>query len=173
MSYPDWRKLLLLPALLLSTPLLGESYDIAVLKVALTYNFAKYVHWPDVPARADLTMCYFGDGNDRFFAQVQGKRVGERSVVVRRTDSVSRVSGCDLVYLGTKERSLMTRLHYQLERQPVLTISDIPGYVSQGGMIELIESGEKLRFKINQREVKNAGLDVSAQILKLALEVRK
>jgi hypothetical protein len=50
----------------------------------------------------------------------------------------------------------------------VLTISDIPGFARDGGMICLVRTGNRLGFEIDPRAVAEAGLGVRAQLLDLA-----
>jgi len=49
--------------------------------------------------------------------------------------------------------------------RPILTISDIPGFASHGGMIEMKYHNKKLTFVVNVQAVKRAGLYISAQLL--------
>jgi hypothetical protein len=52
-----------------------------------------------------------------------------------------------------------------------LTISDTPGFVQAGGIIELKLRAGRIRFDINQGAARQVGLKLSSQLLKLADEV--
>ena len=53
----------------------------------------------------------------------------------------------------------------------MLTISDVPDFAAQGGMIGLKLRADRVRFDINQGASRRAGLVLSSQLLKLADEV--
>jgi len=50
----------------------------------------------------------------------------------------------------------------------VLTVSDNEDFTSQGGMLGLLRSDSRILFQANTSAIRNAGLLVSAKVLKLA-----
>jgi hypothetical protein len=50
----------------------------------------------------------------------------------------------------------------------VLTVADRPGFLEEGGVIELKLSGGRVRFDINLAAAREAGLRLSSQLLQLA-----
>ena len=58
-----------------------------------------------------------------------------------------------------------------LGSQPVLTVSDLPGFAQQGGVIGLVRQGGRLRFEINRGVAQAAGLRLSVDLLSLAMSV--
>ena len=55
--------------------------------------------------------------------------------------------------------------------RPMLTISDQPGFVDRGGMIEMKLVAGRTRFDINLAAARAAGLNLSSQLLQLAERV--
>jgi len=55
---------------------------------------------------------------------------------------------------------------------PILTVSDAPGFLDEGGMIELRIIDRRIRFAVNVQAASRAGLRLSSQLLDLAIEVR-
>ena len=58
-----------------------------------------------------------------------------------------------------------------LAGQPVLTVGDQAGFNAAGGMIELVSVAGRIVFQANPAAIRNAGLVVSAKVLKLARAV--
>lgn len=56
--------------------------------------------------------------------------------------------------------------------QPVLTVSDAPGFVAAGGMIGLVQASGHIVFEANPVAIRNCNLMLSAKVLKLARIVR-
>ena len=54
------------------------------------------------------------------------------------------------------------------QSESVLTISEIDGFCSQGGIIQLVERRGKLRFFINNKAAGESRLTLSSQLLKMA-----
>jgi hypothetical protein len=55
-----------------------------------------------------------------------------------------------------------------LKGKSILTIGDQPWFLEQDGMIRFVNSDNKIRFQINVDAVKEAGLEVSSKLLRLA-----
>ena len=53
----------------------------------------------------------------------------------------------------------------------MLTVSDIPGFAAKGGVFEFRTRDGRLAFVINNTRARASGIQVSASLLNLALEV--
>ncbi len=79
--------------------------------------------------------------------------------------------GCQVLFLESVDGTLPVDGLHALAATPVLTISDVPDFAAQGGMIGLKLRADRVRFDINQGASRRAGLVLSSQLLKLADEV--
>ena len=77
-----------------------------------------------------------------------------------------------LVYFHDEAGPMHPRVLADLWGQPVLTVGNSRGFVARGGMIGLVRNGGNIVFEANPGAVRNAGLVVSARVLKLARQVR-
>src|SRR6185437_7492191 len=74
-------------------------------KAAYLTKFGIFVEWPNSVfegPQSPIVLCIAGadpfDGTlDKI---VQGQRIGDRKIVVRRMDAVTRDSGCEILYAG-------------------------------------------------------------------------
>lgn len=142
-------------------------------KAAFLYNAAKFVDWPtDTMAGGSFAVCVLGDDPfgpllDEFTTRpLKGKRV-----VVRRFNSLDKLRECQLVFITATERRRLGAVFGVLRDLPVLTVSDMDGFVRSGGMIEMSMDKGKLTFDVNHRQNRRQGLKISAQMLKLAREI--
>lgn len=154
-------------------------------QAAFLVNFLRYTQWP--PDRA-------GNPGDPLVITVVGDP--EASDVLRRlTDVVPPIDGRRVevqrvefplgadatVRAGISERLRRSHLVFvqglddeagailvDLSGQPVLTVSDRPGFARGGGMIELQRRGGRIAFNANPDAIRNARLVMSAKVLKLA-----
>ncbi len=55
----------------------------------------------------------------------------------------------------------------------VLTVSDLPRFTQRGGMVQFVLEGNRIRFEVNATAVERAGLALSSELLKVAVNVRR
>lgn len=141
-------------------------------KAGFVYNFAKFVEWPDrvfTAAAAPLRLCILGkaplDGKLQLLAERQAQG---HPIEVIDNPSPQDWRNCQMLYLGADQASRMKTLRGALAHTPVLTISDIPNFAQQGGMIELYIEEGRVRFAINLAMAQQAGLKLDAQMLRMA-----
>jgi len=139
---------------------------------ALNYNFAKYADWPGEAHAESIDLCYFTDSFKNSFTELHDKAIFDKPVSTRQINDVEQTGRCHLVYIDRSERRILQRLFVYLRDKPVLTVSDIAGFVDDGGMIEIIQRDNKFRFKVNMSKMQSSNLKMSSQVLKLAVEVK-
>jgi len=148
--------------------------DMFDIKSALTYNFAKFTQWPETLLHSEKwQLCYFGEQYRGSFMAIASKTIANKTLNIVELTDVVGVSRCDIIYIDSRYRHLLQRLFLAISNQPILTISDISGFTSLGGMIELVSKDNRLQFNINQQALDNADLSISSQVLSLALSVKR
>jgi hypothetical protein len=169
---------LALALLLLHSPLRAESAasrDLQI-KAAIVYRLARYVAWPETSLReppASFHLCMLGDGP---FAQAlrsaESYKVDEHPIRFMPLDqAVGRIGDCHLLYVSGGAWNASRNVLEDLRSQPVLTISDVPGFVYQGGMVGLVKKQKRIAFEININRATDAGLKINAELLDLATVV--
>ncbi len=151
---------------------IAEPPDSRSLIAALNYNFAKYADWPGEEQADSIRLCYFTDSFKNSFTELHDKAIFDKPVSTRQINDVEQTSHCHLVYIDRSERDILQRLFIYLRDKPVLTVSDIAGFVDDGGMIEIVRVNNKFRFKVNMSRMESSNLKMSSQVLKLAVEVK-
>jgi hypothetical protein len=161
---------------LLVTTMGGEISETAneyEVKAAFLYKFASFVEWP--AEAQSSTLCIGVVGQDPFGSMldrvVKGKSINGRNFAIRRYKSAKEAAACQIVFVSSSER---TRLHTILEylrRSSVLTVSDIPGFCQNGGMIDFEILDQKVRFAINPEAAEQAHLKLSSKLMSVAVFV--
>ncbi len=150
-----------------------SEYD---LKAALVYKISKFVRWPatDKPPAGAFRVCvagrdYFGPAIDALKGQVLQ---GQPLEIVRPGVGEIATAGCQVVFVSRSESGNFAALLQPIAGKAVLTMSDIEGFASHGGIVEFETRNKKLVFRINPDNGRRAGLEISAQLLQLATVVR-
>jgi hypothetical protein len=145
-------------------------------KAAFLFHFAQFVDWPPEAfkdAASPLTYCTAGEDpfHGALEASLNGKMIGARPVRVIHFRQVQEIQGCQIVFLGTPEKKLMSAMLGNLRASPILTVGESEGFVQGGGMIGFFLEDNKVRFDINLDAAEHAKLKISARLLALAKTV--
>jgi hypothetical protein len=146
-----------------------SQYDV---EAAYLYNFAKFVRWPAAVSDSPLKICVMGQ--DPFGAAldeaVGQERIEGRRLAADRLTSDS-VHGCSVLFISNSEEPRVDRILAQTASSPVLTVSDMPGFLEHGGMIQFLVKDDRVRFGVNLDAANRAGVTLSSQLLKVAASV--
>ncbi len=147
-------------------------------KGAYLYNFGKFVQWPRQARSASSNSFFicvlgqdpFGPAMD---ATLADEALDGKNVVVRRISDPRGGADCHVVFVSASEESRLKSILDVLDKQSVLTVSDMPQFLARGGMIQFVLAENRVRFEVNLDAAQRAGLSLSSQLLKVALTVRK
>lgn len=144
-------------------------------KAAFLYNFAKFVDWPESARPAAGEPFTIGVlGKDPFgptLETIAKGEIGGRPVKICRIRKPDLIEPCQVLFISPSERKNLPVILKKLTNRPVLTVSDIPGFAAQGGIIEMLTIDRRIRFKVNLQNARDAGLEISSHLLGLAVSV--
>jgi hypothetical protein len=147
-------------------------------KAAYLYNFGRFVAWPDKGETAKnqpFEICVLGE--DPFGAAldttVAGATIGGKGVVTKRITSPGEIDDCRVLFVSASEGGRLTEVLNALAKASVLTVSDIPQFSQHGGMIQFVLDGRRVRFEVNLTNAQGAGLNLSSELLKVAMRVTR
>jgi hypothetical protein len=148
------------------------------LKAAFIYNFLKFAEWPSNRFENATAPFVVGvHGEDLVFEMlvvaVRNRSVGGRPISVRHVTNIDDASACHLIFFAKQEDSSAPALLSALRDASVLTVGESPVFGRNGGMINFVYEGDKLRFEINISSVERSNLHLSAQLQKLARKVHR
>jgi hypothetical protein len=143
-------------------------------KAAYLLNFGKFVTWPVNPPSQDFPICVFGADpfGSLLDATVRGEKIDGKPVVAQRIKAGENAAACKVLFIGRSEESQRKRLLAGLKKSGVLTVSDIPGFLDHGGMIQFVTTGSRVRFEVNLNAAQEGGIALSSELLKVATAVR-
>ncbi|MCX7096370.1 MAG: YfiR family protein [Methylococcales bacterium] len=164
----------LLLALLLTCPFTSqawaESANEDAIKTALLFNFFKFIECPEDVSQMAYTLCTTASGSlGDSLSVLEKKAVHGKPIVVRRGVNGGSLKNCNMVFISAVENAVKTI--QDLKGLPVLTVSDIPQFIGQGGMIGLVQKNHRLGFEINLDVVKAVDIRISSQMLRLAKNI--
>jgi hypothetical protein len=154
-------------------PPVSREYQI---KAAFLYNFTKFVEWP--PSRfatpeSPIIIGILGDNpfGDVLETIVKDRRVNNRPIEIRLVATKAEAAAVHVLFSGAGHEQQIAAMRGLLQAQSVLTVGETPQFAASGGIIDFIVGDDKVRFFINAGSGDQAGLKISAQLLKLSIPV--
>lgn len=145
-----------------------------VVKTAFIYNFFKFTDWPvatNAQQQPTYNLCFAGSAQQysQAIAALEGKEAAGKPLAVKREVRGEGLKSCHMVVVLAEDGVEVLR---ELASLPVVTVSDMAGFIHRGGMIGLVQNDNRLGFEVNL-EIANANnIRFSSQMLKLAKSVR-
>jgi len=144
----------------------GESEPALIIKIG------KFVRWPETAfanSHGVLQLCVVGEAEgDAALDTLNGKKLQDRVIEVAHLSHEDSLAGCQIIFINRSERERLAELLAAVARTPVLTVSDMQGFVAQGGMIGFTAVNGTTGFEINRAASSRAGLTIGAQLLQIA-----
>lgn len=142
-------------------------------KAVFLFNLIHFVEWPaNIPTTDAFTIAIFG--NDPFGEVLDKTIIGERKnnkpIRIKRFQSLDEIvkGYCDMLFISADALPRWDDLREKLKDQPTLTVADSKGFTQQGGMINLVRQGSKIKVEISRAAVDKPGFSVSSKLLSLA-----
>ena len=177
-----WRKVagcLMLALYVLASPL-AYADQAATLKAAFVLNFLKFIEYPSTggsDTNGTWLIAIIGDDPLNTTLQgfldrklIQGHKI-EVQIFATMTEWKRIHRPCRAVLLNPAALSDWDRIRSELSVSPVLTISATPGFCAKGGMLNLFEQENRIRFEANPAAAEQHGLKLRSELLKLAVIV--
>jgi hypothetical protein len=145
------------------------------IKAAYIYKFMNFVEWPQAgAANGPITLCVAGkDPFGRILDQgFQGKRLGERVIVIQRVSELRLARGCQILFVGPISEKEYRVLQKEIQGAPVLSVSDDVEPPSRDATIVFRNVCGRILFDIRAEAARASGIEISSQLLKLARSTR-
>lgn len=146
------------------------------LRGVYVYNFVRFTEWPTgtfASSTAPLTLSVIGDPDLGSTLQrlLAGKSLDTHPIVVNIANDPPACASSQAVFIGSSRQKDVGSVLTAVGDHPVLTMSDVPSFVRQGGMIRIFTSDQRLRFEVNARAAGRSRLVISSRLLQLAENV--
>ncbi len=148
------------------------------LKAAFLYNFTKFIEWPTNRFQdANAPFVVAVAGNSPCTAELeeiaQERKINGRSLIIKLVKTPEAAKGAHVLFVSVSEDARLKEWLTAAHNAGILSVGESEPFFKQGGIINFILEGEKIRFDLNIGRADATGLRVSAQLQKLARSVRR
>ena len=168
-----WGAALCCALLLFGSVLHSEQVAEYQVKAEFIERFTRFVEWPSTAhSERGNTFSIGVIGENPFNSYLthiaSDRKIKGKSVEVRQVAPGESLAAFDIVFISSSERKNLSGVLTRAGNLPVLTIGDTSGFAESGVMINFYNSGDQVRFEINESAVDHCGLKVSSKLLALA-----
>lgn len=147
-------------------------------KAAYLFNFGKFVRFApsqSVSDRQSFDICIVGEDplGSTLDDLTANERLDSKPVRVLRLKTASEARSCAIAYISAAEGDRLDTDLIALRGHEILTVSDAPGFLQRGGMIQFVTAENHVRFAVNLDAVRNAQISLSSELLKVATSVSR
>jgi hypothetical protein len=149
-------------------------------QVKATYlsKFGRFVEWPAKVAQApsdSFSICVLGQDpfGPALNVVIADETIAGKSVVAKRIPAPQDAANCRVLFISSSENTRLKQILIMLGDTSVLTVSDLPEFTQRGGMVQFVSEGDRVRFEVNLATAERAGLTLSSELLKVAVNVRR
>lgn len=137
----------------------------------MIYNFLKYVQWPGELNTGDFIIGVIGDDDvyNTLNTWYGNKNRGDKTLIVKKFNSVGEISSCQLLYIGSGADKDFETIHQKVLSEPTLTVTDKNGLGNKGSCINFRIVNNRLKFELNQASVDAKNLKISSQLTAMAI----
>jgi hypothetical protein len=144
------------------------------IKAAFIFNFARLIEWPQTAFPEPTSPLVIGVLGDNPFHEdlqktLRDKAVDKHPLIIKEFKSLGEATNCHILFISNSEKPRLAQVLEGVKRTSVLTVGEMERFTENGGMINFIREGTKIRFRINHETAADAGLKISSKLLSLAL----
>jgi hypothetical protein len=143
-------------------------------KASFLYKFLDYVEWPPGVDSVDAPIVIGVWGPEVLAEEVSrlvaGEKQSGRPVSVIQVREIDALAGMRVLFIARDETGIagITRVARQ---KNILTVTEVPGGLSQGSVVNFVSSEGRVRFEISLDAAEKSGLKISSRLLGLAKNV--
>jgi len=145
------------------------------IKALYLFNFTKYVDWPVAATNAQpfvIGLAGAQDVKSDLAEIIKGKQLQGREIVIRPVATPAELKGCHILFIGDGNRQRIGELLRAVQGTAVLTVGEVEGFLTLGGMINFTNQGNRVKLEIGLDNVQQARLNMSAKLLAVANVLR-
>ncbi len=146
------------------------------LKVLFLLNIVRFSEWPVLEqVTTNLNICHRDTSTSfkRALKPLEQKTVhgfNLRGITIDQNDDIN---DCHVLYIGSSGKLKVAEYLPQVSDNNILTVSEIGGFASRGGMVELYKEKQQIKLIINMDAVRKENIKLSSKLLKFSTVLRE
>ncbi|MBE9561948.1 MAG: YfiR family protein [Proteobacteria bacterium] len=146
------------------------------IKAVYLSKLIHFITWPTIAfssVDAPYQLCILGEDPFKHNIDIvfRDRKIKNRSVIIKRLSQTSTTDRCHILFVAASHLRQVSFIvdNVHNKKKHTLTVSDMPAFIRQGGMIELYSNRKRqVRLAIDPETLLEAKLKVSANLLRIS-----
>jgi len=149
----------------------NEAADEYAVKAMFVYNFAKYFDWSVINSQQDFVIGVVGNCaiTEKLTEISKRKKLLDHTLRVRVVTHPSDVYEMQIVFVPRGNSHMLDKLVPFAKEKNILIITEEKGLLTKGSHINLININGKVRFEMDENNIRESGMKVSKELSSLAV----
>lgn len=143
----------------------------AIIQASYIYNIAKLVEWREPSMRqGPFVIGVLGSGNlyQELVNKYATRSIGKQPIEVRKLPESPEVDRCHILFIPAEDKDLLPRILEQANTRSSLIITDYPGALDNGAVVNFVKAKNTLKYEISLVNANKHRIDVGLTLKQLA-----
>jgi hypothetical protein len=135
------------------------------------YNFLRHINWPESAVGDKFVIGVYGNSETymELVNYTKDRKIGSKLIEVTKVASIEEAAKCQLLFIPASKSSKIAEIKNTIGNKSCLIVSEKSGTLDSGSAIEFVIVNDRLKFKINQTNVKLQKLEVSKALIDMSV----
>lgn len=146
----------------------------AVVKASYIYNIAKLIDWKDAKFKeGNFVIGIMSESNiyQELIKKYSSRSIGKQPIEVRKLARSANVGPCHILFVPRSALDLMPDIYQNIQKSGTLIITEYPGALSDGAVVNFTPSGGTVKYELNVPNASAQGIEVGSTLKQLAIKV--
>ena len=141
------------------------------IKGMFIYNFTRYIDWSATDAKPDFQIAVIGASGitEQLNVIASRKKVNNRNIIVRTLSPTDDFEGVQIVFIAKHNNLKSRELINYIKSKGILIITEESDIIHNGAHINLTTFDGKVKFEVNEENIRKDGIKISKELLQLAV----
>ena len=147
-----------------------STYEYEV-KAVFLYHFTRYLQWPEGAGADSFEIAVLGDSAIVApLTEIAAKKtVDRRPILVRQISDPRSIGRPQILFVAKPAAPHLREILREVREEAVLTVGEEDGLAGEGLAVNFVLREGAVKFEINERALRESGIQPSSQLLKLAI----
>jgi hypothetical protein len=135
------------------------------------YNFLRHINWPENTVSNKFVIGVYGNCEtyNELLKYSKERKIGSKVLEVVKITTAEEATQCQLLFVPALKSNKIAEIKKIIGNKSCLIVSEKSGTFDSGSAIEFMIEGDRLKFKVNEVNIKQQNLEVSKALIDMAV----
>lgn len=155
----------------IATSALGQTIQINSIKANYLEGFIDFVRWDGKLKKENATIGVIGSHElVRHLQEIASQKTSGRTLKIVDVTLGTNSTDLTVLFIASGQREIWEQAIELSKAEHILLVGEEEGFLTEGGCIEFVLKRNLLSFKISNENSASYGIEVSSQLIEIAVE---